>query len=44
MGENKISYIVIPKGMDLEDYMDMDDGKYFNEPPIKETEVKIKFE
>ncbi len=44
MEETKIPYIVIPKGMDLEDYMDMDDGEYFNEPSIKETEVDIKFE
>lgn len=42
--QNEIPCIVIPKGMDIEEYIDMGDGEYFDEPPIKETEVKIKFE
>lgn len=44
IGKFTIPIITIPKGMDIEDYLDMDDGEYFDEPPIKETEVKIKFE
>ncbi len=40
----RIPSIVIPKGIRIEDYIDMDDGEYFDEPPIKEDEVDIKFE
>ena len=43
-GQNEVPIISIPKGMDIENYIDMDDSEYFDEPPIKEAEVKIKFE
>lgn len=35
--------LIVPKGYDLEDLFDVDDGD-FNEPPISSEEVKIVFE
>ena len=35
--------LTVPKGYDLEDLFDVDDGD-FNEPPIQTEEVEINFE
>ena len=41
--EKKIYEIVIPKGERPEDYLDIDDGSY-NEEPIAQKEVEIRYE
>lgn len=37
------SVLTVPKGYDIEDVFDTDDGD-FNEPPILSEEVEINFE
>ena len=39
----EIPEIIIPKGYDVNEYLDMDDGD-FGEEPIFTEEVKIRFE
>lgn len=40
---NEVPEIVIPKGYDINEYLDMDDGD-FGEEPIFTEEVAIRFE
>ena len=40
---NVIPEIVIPKGYEVEDFLEMDEGDFGDEQPILE-EVKIRFE
>lgn len=41
---NVIPEIVIPKGYEVEDFLEMDDDDFGDEQPILEEEVKIRFE
>lgn len=41
---NVIPEIVIPKGYEMEDFLEMDDDDFGDEQPILEEEVKIRFE
>ena len=41
---NVIPEIVIPKGYEVEDFLEMDEGDFGDEQPILEEEVKIRFE
>ena len=41
---NVIPEIVIPKGYEIEDFLEMDEGDFGDEQPILEEEVKIRFE
>ena len=45
MQDNKeiIAEVVIPLGYEIEEILDMDDGD-FDEPPIMEEEVRLRFE
>lgn len=41
---NVVPEIVIPKGYEVEDFLEMDDGDFGDEQPILQEEVKIRFE
>lgn len=41
---NEVPEIVIPKGYDITEFLDMDDGDFGEEEPIFTEEVKIRFE
>lgn len=41
---NEVPEIVIPKGYDVNEFLDMDDGDFGEEEPIFTEEVKIRFE
>lgn len=41
---NVIPEIVIPKGYEVEDFLEMDNDDFGDEQPILEEEVKIRFE
>ncbi len=45
MQDNKeiIAEVVIPLGYEIEEILDIDDGD-FDEPPIMEEEVRLRFE
>ncbi len=42
--ETEISEIVIPKGYDINEYLDMNDDEFVDKQPIYIQEVKIRFE
>lgn len=39
-----ITEIVIPKGYEVEDILEMDDSDFGDEQPILQEEVKVRFE
>ena len=41
--QKEIAEVVIPRGYEIEEILDMDDSD-FDEPPIMETEVRLRFE
>lgn len=41
--KQEMAEVVIPFGYEIEDILDMDDGD-FDEPPIMEEEVRLRFE
>ena len=41
--QKEIPEVVIPLGYEIEEILDMDDGD-FDEPPIMEEEVRLRFE